>query len=90
MQKEIKALDQNNTWELTSLPKDKRAIDSKWVYKVKYKPNREVERYKARLIEKGYTQMVGVDFHDTFSPVAKPISVCVLLTIAVKRDWIIS
>ncbi|GKG12947.1 retrovirus-related pol polyprotein from transposon TNT 1-94, partial [Tanacetum coccineum] len=67
----------------------KRAIDSKWVYKIKFKPNGEVERYKARLVAKGFTQMKRVDYHDTFAPVAKLVTVSTLLAVTVKRDWII-
>ncbi|GJR14353.1 integrase [Tanacetum coccineum] len=89
MQKEVKALEKNGTWTLEYLPEGKRAIDSKWVYKIKFKPNGKVERYKARLVAKGFTQMEGVDYHDTFAPVAKLVTVRTLLTIAVKRDWII-
>ncbi|GKF32787.1 putative RNA-directed DNA polymerase, partial [Tanacetum coccineum] len=63
MKKEIQALEQNKTWTLEELPNGKKAIDSKWVYKIKYKPNGDVERYKARLVAKGCTQMEGVDFH---------------------------
>lgn len=55
MQREITALENNDTWILTDLPPGKKAIDSKWVYKIKYKPSGEVERYKARLIAKGFT-----------------------------------
>ncbi|KAK1416343.1 hypothetical protein QVD17_32133 [Tagetes erecta] len=87
MEKEIKALEQNETWSLASLPAGKKAIDSKWVYKVKFKPNGEVERYKARLVARGFKQMEGVDYHDTFAPVAKLVTVRTLLAIAVKRGW---
>ncbi|GKA90186.1 putative RNA-directed DNA polymerase [Tanacetum coccineum] len=89
MQREIKALEKNRTWTLEDLPTGKRAIDSKWVYKIKFKPNGEVERYKARLVAKGFTQKEGVDYHDTFAPVAKLVIVRTLLAVAVKRDWII-
>ncbi|KAK1440796.1 hypothetical protein QVD17_06628 [Tagetes erecta] len=89
MEKEIRALEENGTWTLEELPEGKRAIDSKWVYKVKFKPNGEIERYKARLVARGFKQMEGVDFHDTFAPVAKLVTVRTLLAVAVKKDWII-
>nr|GEX02670.1 RNA-directed DNA polymerase, eukaryota [Tanacetum cinerariifolium] len=75
MQQEIKALEKNGTWTLEELPKGKRHIDSKWVYKTKFKSNEEVERYKARLVAKGCTQREGVDYHETFAPVAKLVTV---------------
>ncbi|KAJ0808457.1 putative RNA-directed DNA polymerase [Helianthus annuus] len=87
MQSEIKALEENRTWTIEDLPSGKRVIDSKWVYKTKFKPNGEVERYKERLVAKGYTQMEGVDYHDTFAPVAKLVTVRCLIAVATKRDW---
>ncbi|GJV45434.1 retrovirus-related pol polyprotein from transposon TNT 1-94 [Tanacetum coccineum] len=97
MQKEVKALEKNSAWTLEYLPKGKRAIDLKWVYKIKFKPNGEVEKYKARLVEKYkarlvakvFNQMKGVDYHGTFAPVTKLVTVRTLLAIAVKWDWII-
>ncbi|KAJ0550054.1 putative RNA-directed DNA polymerase [Helianthus annuus] len=89
MEQEIQALERNKTWTLEELPKGKRAIDSKWIYKTKYKSNGEVERYKARLVAKGFTQMEGVDYHETFAPVAKLVTVRTLLAVATKNDWII-
>lgn len=89
MQQEIKALKKNGTWTLQDLLEGKRAIDSKWVYKAKYKSNGEVERYKARLVAKGFTQMEVVDYHEAFAPVAKLVTVRTLLAVAIKKGWII-
>ncbi|PNX62023.1 hypothetical protein L195_g060949, partial [Trifolium pratense] len=53
MAKELKALEENETWELTTLPKGRKAVGCKWVYKIKYKATGEIEKYKARLVAKG-------------------------------------
>ncbi|XP_057246861.1 uncharacterized protein LOC130589573 [Beta vulgaris subsp. vulgaris] len=85
MDKELHALEQNDTWYLTDLPPGKKAISSKWVYKIKYLPNGEVERYKARLVAVGYQQVEGTDYTHTFSPVAKIAIVRILISLATAK-----
>ena len=58
----MRILQTNNTWTLTDLPANKKAIGCRWVYKIKYHADGSVERYKARLVAKGYTQMEGLEF----------------------------
>lgn len=68
MAKEIAALESNKTWELVPLPPGKKPIGCRWVCKVKYQPDGSIERFKARLFVKGYTQQYEIDYEDTFSP----------------------
>ncbi|EPZ36131.1 hypothetical protein O9G_005796 [Rozella allomycis CSF55] len=82
MQAEYNALMSNGTWELMELPPDRKAIGSKWVFKTKYNERGEVEKYKARLVAQGFKQVKGVDYEETFSPVAKLNSIRIILAIA--------
>ncbi|KAL2228859.1 UNVERIFIED_CONTAM: Retrovirus-related Pol polyprotein from transposon RE1 [Sesamum indicum] len=87
MDAEIQALEGNHTWRLTPLPAGKRAIGSKWVFKVKLRTDGSVERYKARLVAKGFNQVEGIDYTESFSPVAKAVTVRLMLTLAAANNW---
>lgn len=70
MNEELAALIENGTWDVVDLPKGNNAIDSKWS-KIKRDSNNNIERYKARLVIKGYSQRYGIDYEETFSPVVR-------------------
>ncbi|CAM8954310.1 unnamed protein product [Rhodiola kirilowii] len=87
MNAELEALRRNSTWTLSLLPPGKTSIGCKWVYRIKYKSNGAVERHKARLVILGNRQVEGVDYTETFAPVAKMTSVRVFLSVAIVRGW---
>ncbi|KAA0066313.1 putative Cysteine-rich RLK (RECEPTOR-like protein kinase) 8 [Cucumis melo var. makuwa] len=80
-------MDTNQTWSIVPLPKGKNSIGCRWVYMIKHKADGSIERYKACLVAKGYTQQEGLDYFETFLPVAKMVTVKTLLTIAVAKEW---
>jgi hypothetical protein len=80
------ALEMNKTWDLVELSKDMKVVGCKWVYKLKKGVDDKVERYKQRMVEKGYSQKEGIDFHEIFSPVVKLVSVHVMLELVSLLD----
>lgn len=86
MSNEMESLEQNGTWSLVNLPKDRTIVNCGWVYKTKYDVHGNVDRYKARLVAKGYSQKFGIDFNETFSPVVKFDSIRSILAISAAKQ----
>ncbi|MCO5610037.1 hypothetical protein L7F22_064272 [Adiantum nelumboides] len=87
MQSEFDALIENDTWTLCDLPPGKKAIGTKWVYKLKRKPDGEIDRYKARLVAKGYAQQKGIDYEETFAPTCCMTTMHFLCALAAHFGW---
>src|SRR3954466_15991697 len=87
MRSELKSMDENQVWKLVDLPDGARPVECKWVFKKKIDADGNVTVYKARLVAKGFRQIQGVDYDETFLPVAKLKSVRIMLAIAAYYDY---
>lgn len=87
MNEEFSALQRQNTWSLVPATPRINLVGYKWVYKLKLNSDGLIARYKARLVAKGFHQQAGIDYTETFSPVAKPTTVRLILTIAMSFRW---
>ena len=83
---ECGAITTNKTWELVELPNGRKAIQSKWVFEIKENPDGTVNKYKARLVVQGFRQIYGLDYDETFAPVARYESLKLVLAIATIKD----
>ena len=72
MQAEVDSLENSNMWTFVDKPQDKNFLPERWVYKVKYSADGEVDKYKARYVAKGFAQVEGLDFFETYPPTCKP------------------
>ncbi|CAI7737843.1 unnamed protein product [Closterium sp. NIES-54] len=89
MESELKSIEENGTWELVELPEGRKAIMSKWLFKIKSDADGKIERYKSRLVAKGYQQKEKVDYKDLFAPVVKPTMLRTLLAGATIKGWVV-
>ena len=90
MLEEFLALLRNRTWILTSLPSGKNLIGNTWIFRLKRHADGSIARHKSRLVAQGFSQEPGFDFTETFSPVVKPTTIRLILSIAVTCGWEIS
>ena len=87
MEEEYNSLRDRGTWKVVPRPEGRKVVSSKWVYRVKYDADGNISRYKARLVARGYTQVLGVDYNETFAPVTRLETLRLLFAMAVQRDW---
>jgi hypothetical protein len=87
MKEELEMIEKNNTWELVERPTDKPVIRVKWVYKTKLHLDGIVQKHKARLVAKGYAQKSGIDYNETFAPVARLDTIRTLIALATQKGW---
>ena len=89
MQEEYNSLLESDTWIITKRPENHNVISSKWVFAIKQGPNGEIDRFKARLVARGFTQVEGVDYFETYSPVAKMSTIRIVLSLATAKGMVI-
>ena len=87
MWSEYNSIMKNHTWDLVDRPNKCKVIDTKWVYKVKYKSDGTLEKYKARLVAKGFAQVEGFDFQETFAPTTRMTTIHMVLALAIEEGW---
>ncbi|KAI3509130.1 hypothetical protein L1887_24156 [Cichorium endivia] len=87
MDSEMDSIERNDTWELVDPPLDKKPIGVKWVFKTKLNEKGEIDKYKARLVVKGYKQKYGVDFNEVFAPVIRLETIRLVLALAAQQGW---
>ena len=87
MKEELVVIEKNKTWELVEKPKDRNIIELKWVFRTKLNFDGSVNKHKARLIVKGYAQVWGVDFSETFALIARLDTIILVLALSAQKGW---
>ena len=86
MEEEMNSMKFNKVWDLVDLLPSRKTIGNKWLLNIKRKADGTIDRYKAHLIAKGYTQQEGIDYEETFSPVVRFVSIHLILAIVARID----
>ena len=87
MKEEFHLLQNNDTWDLVTLPSERKLVKCKWVFKTKFSVDGSHLKYKEILVAKGFSQFQGVDYNKTFSPIANTNSMRLVLAIASSKQW---
>jgi hypothetical protein len=87
MMEEYASIIKNDVWEIVPRPKNKSVVSSKWIYKIKHVVDGNIENYKARFVARGFSQKEGVDYDETFAPVACYTSIRAVMSIATQMGW---
>ena len=87
MEEEIRMIEKNNTWELVTIPRERDVVSLKLIYKIKLNQEGDIQRHKERLVSRGFTQKPGIDFYETFSPVARLETIRTVIVVAAQKKW---
>ena len=84
---EYESIVKNDVWEVVPRPTDKSIVGSRWIFKVKHAKNGSIEKYKAMFVAKGFYQVEGIDYEETFAPVARHSSIRSIISLDVQMGW---
>jgi len=84
MMEEYSSIMKNDVWEVVPRPEGKSVVTSRWLYKIKHVADGSIEKFKARFVARGFSQVEGADYEETFAPVARYTSICSILSIATE------
>jgi hypothetical protein len=87
MMEEYNSIMKNDVWEIVPRPEGKSVVTSRWLYKLKYVADGSIEKYKARFVARGFSQVEGVDYDETFALIARYTSIRSVISIATNMGW---
>jgi hypothetical protein len=87
MTEEYQSIIKNDVWEIVPRPKSKDVVSSKWLFKIKHVVDGSIEKYKARFVARGFSQKEGIDYEETFAPMARYTSIRTIIALAAKMKW---